>query len=506
MPPSNLPPIEKVDPAVAWQPWEATATDAWSLKWAGHLYRRAALGVSLTDLRTAVTQGVEATVTRLFDGEPGGEARYKLLISLGERVAKKESPDDLRGWWGYCLLYTPQPLREKMTLFWHNHFATSIAKVGRSNVMFAQNRLLRQNALGKFRPFLLDVSKDAAMIAWLDNNSNVKGKANENYAREVMELFSLGVGNYTETDVREAARAFTGWHTDVNGETFQFNAAEHDDGDKVVLGKKGKWNGDDIVRILLDHPQTARFLVRKLYRYFISEAHDPPAALLEPLAEQFRKSDYDIAALMKTILRSKHFFSAYAYRQRLKSPVEFVLDAVRSVTHKTEEQESVKLPPAVLTGHMAAMGQELFAPPNVKGWPHGKSWLNTSTVLVRNNFAQRVAFGRIADGGGNGNMRFGPVPTPPAEEGTSLPPMVGDVPEPDAVYDIADLVRREKLTDPAKVVDFLLDMFLQGDAPPPVRAKLLAFVAEGKPKDKALNRRVREAAHTIMCMPEYQLA
>ena len=156
------------------------------------------------------------------------------------------------------------PAHEKMTLFWHNHFATSIAKVQRTTLMFNQNRLIREHALGKFGSFLHDMSKDAAMIVWLDNNSNLKAHPNENYAREVMELFSLGVGHYTEKDIREAARAFTGWHT--NGDEFDFNARYHDDGEKTVLGKTGNWNGDDVLDILLKRPDCAEFLVRKLYR------------------------------------------------------------------------------------------------------------------------------------------------------------------------------------------------------------------------------------------------
>ncbi|HKI31373.1 MAG TPA: DUF1800 domain-containing protein [Gemmataceae bacterium] len=507
MPPTAPPPIDKVDPARAWQPWEPGARDPFNLKWAGHLFRRAGFSANLSEMRAAVEKGLEATLTRLLDGEEGAEAREQLLLTVGDKMVSDDKPEGLRGWWCYCMIHTAHPLREKMTVFWHNHFATSIAKVVRPTLMYAQNKLLRRHALGKFRPFLLEVSRDPAMIVWLDNNANVKGQPNENYAREIMELFSLGVGNYTEQDIKEAARAFTGWHTSDSGDAYEFNAREHDDGPKTVLGQSGKWNGDDVVRILLDQPQAARFLVRKLYRYFISEPHEPPAALLEPLAESFRKNDYDVAALMKTMLRSRHFFSDYAYRQRLKSPVEFVLGAARAVVHPTEDQETVRLPPGPLVNRMAAMGQELFTPPNVKGWPHGKAWLNTSTVLARNNFAQHVAFGRIAeevydDGSFNTSV---PVPPPPGTPAPP-PPEVPEGPAPPAVYDPADLVRQAKLTEPAKVVDFLLDLFLQGDAPAPARTKLVAFVAQGKPKDKSLDRRVREAAHTIMCMPEYQLA
>jgi hypothetical protein len=488
-------------------PWEPGPKDPFNLKWAGHLFRRAGFGAAPGDLRAAVEKGLDAALTRLVEGDAGAEDRLRLLLAVGDKMVSDDRPDELRGWWCYCMIHTAQPLREKMTLFWHNHFATSVTKVGRPTLMYAQNKLLRRHALGRFRPFLLDVSRDPAMIVWLDNNSNVKGKPNENYAREVMELFSLGVGNYTEQDVKEAARAFTGWHTNGSGDAYEFSARQHDADPKTLLGKTGNWNGDDVVRILCDQPQAARFLVRKLYRYFISETHDPPAALLEPLAESFRKSDYDIAALMKTMLRSRHFFSEYAYRQRVKSPPEFVLGAARAVAHPTEEQDTVRLPPGTLVGRMEAMGQELFAPPNVKGWPHGKAWLNTATVLARNNFARQVAFGQVAEElpDDAGLAPYLGKQALPVREAPPAPP-VPEGPEPQPVYDSADLIRQAKLTEPAKVVDFLLDLFLQGDVPPPARAKLVAFVGDGKPKDKALDRRVREAAHTIMCMPEYQLA
>jgi hypothetical protein len=508
MPPTAPPPIDKVDPTRAWQPWEPSAKDPFNLKWAGHLFRRAGFGAGPGELRAAVEKGLDGTLGRLINGGKAAEERVRLLTTNGDRMIKNDDKlEELRGWWCYCMIYTLPPLREKMTLFWHNHFATSIAKVGRATLMYAQNKLLRKHALGKFRPFLLEISRDPAMIVWLDNNSNVKGTPNENYAREVMELFTLGVGNYTEKDVKEAARAFTGWHTNENGDAYAFNASLHDDGPKTFLGQSGKWNGDDVVRILLDQKSAARFLVRKLYRYFISETQEPPGALLEPLAESFRKSDYDIATLLGTMLRSRHFFSEYAYRQRLKSPAEFVLGAARAVVHPTEEQKEVRLPLVLLVNRMAAMGQELFAPPNVKGWPHGKAWLNTSTVLLRNNFAQQVAFGRVAEEEVVIATPFFTKPVVPAPPGSPTdPPAVPDDAEPEPVYDPADLVRQAKLTDPAKVVDFLLDLFLQGDAPAPARAKLVAFVGQGKPKDKALDRRAREAAHTIMCMPEYQLA
>src|SRR5205814_8270390 len=280
-----LPPLEKVDPAKAWQPWEPDGKEPWSLKWAGHFYRRASFGANLHELRQAVRAGLPPTLDRLLNvGE-----RENVLATAGDLIARNRSNAyALRGWWLYTMLNSTQPLAEKMTLFWHNHFATSIAKVQRTLLMFKQNQLIRQYTLGKFRPLLLAMSKDSAMLVWLDSNSNVKGRPNENYAREVMELFSLGVGNYTEADVREAARAFTGWHT--GGEEFRFKPELHDDGPKTFFGRTGNWDGTDVVRIILEQPACARFLVGKLYTFLVSET-PPPDGLLEPLCESFRKGD-----------------------------------------------------------------------------------------------------------------------------------------------------------------------------------------------------------------------
>ncbi len=501
MPQPPLPPLTKLDPAGAWQPWQPTAADPWNLQWAGHLYRRAGFGATPDELREAVAQGLPATLDRLIQGDPKETPDWEsLLEATGDRPASYDNLQALRGWWLYAMLNTPRPLQEKMTLFWHNHFATSAVKVQRTRLMFRQNVLLRHHALGKFRPFLLDISRDPAMLVWLDSNNNVKGKPNENYARELMELFSLGVGHYTEKDIREAARAFTGWHT--SNAKFDFESYQHDDGPKTVLGRTGNWNGDDIVRIVLDQPAAARFLVRKLYRAFISENADPPDALLEPLATAFRQSDYDIAALMRTMLSSRHFFSPYAYRQRIKSPVEFVVSTVRLLFRKEAEKSVVE--PSSLIADLEAMGQELFAPPNVKGWPGGKTWLNSATVLARHNFAQKVASGHLPAGFDEPSAllalraQIEDVAVPAAPE--------KDPPEPTPERDTAALADRAKAADPARVVDALVETILQGRISPAARAKLVAFVADGKPAGAALKRRLRDAVHAIMTVPEYQLA
>ncbi|HEY7311738.1 MAG TPA: DUF1800 domain-containing protein [Gemmataceae bacterium] len=488
---AKLSPLDKIDPAEAWQPWRPSAADPWNRKWAAHLYRRAGFGPSRADLREAERLGLEGTLDLLLRGRPQAEELRETLTDVGRiAAARDDGGEQLRGWWIYCMLHSGHPLREKLTLFWHNHFATSIAKVHSAMLMFRQNCLLRTGALGKFAPFLQAMSKDGAMLVWLDSNSNVKGKPNENYARELMELFSLGVGHYTEKDIREAARAFTGWHTDDDG--FRFDARVHDGGTKTVLRQTGAWDGGDVVRIVLEQPAAARFLVRKLYHFLISEKAVPPDALLEPLCASFRQSGYDIAGLVKTMLASRHFYSEHAFRQRIKNPVEYVLGAVQAVYQRYDEKEADyrPLPQLVLSRRLGAMGQLLFAPPNVKGWPGGRSWLNTSTVLERANFAAALAMG---------TLWMAPSQRPTATKAS-------EEPVPPSAFDPARLLREEEVSRPDDVVRVLLDLYVPGGVRPSAREKLTAFVAEGKPAGLALDRRVREAVHAILTMAEYQLA
>jgi uncharacterized protein (DUF1800 family) len=403
---------------------------------------------------------------------------------MTDLAAELDRLDPAREWepWEPGIL-TPFPLRERMTLFWHNHFATSIAKVKLPALMRDQNLLLRRHALGKFGPLVQAVSKDPAMLVWLDSNSNVRGKPNENYARELMELFCLGTGHYTETDVREAARAFTGWHTNVSPDgavnpsvkpAFVFQRSLHDDGEKTFLGRTGNWDGGDVVRIVLNQPACARFLVRKLYKEFVSEAAAPPDNLVEPLADRLRKSDYDVGDVLKVMLRSRHFYSAFAHRQRVKGPVEYVVGLLRSLEAKMPgEAVGLSLPAAT-----QELGQTLFAPPSVKEWDGGQAWLNTATVLARHNMAWRLL------------------------QGSSGPHAVKLNP--------AALVHRYAPgDDPAKQTAFLFDLLVQpaaGEIDDRAKAKLTAFLAEGNPQGTAFDRRAREAAHAVASMPLFQLA
>jgi hypothetical protein len=554
--------LNDVDPFDAWKPW-LPAKNEWSRKWAAHLFRRAAFGAKPVEINRALAEGFPKTLERLLVGAPDANEVLELFTEIGQYC--KETAN-LRMWWLRFMVEGGHPLREKLTLFWHNHFATSIAKVREIKSMFEQNVTLRKHALGKFGPFLLEMSKNPAILVWLDSNQNVKEAPNENYARELMELFSLGVGNYTEKDIREAARAFTGWHTNSapNGEEFEYNPLEHDEGSKTVFGRTGNWNGEDIVRLCCDRPACAKFLVGKLYTFFVSET-PPPKGLLTPLEEQFRKSDYNIADLVKTMLGSQLFFSAHAYRKRVKWPVEYAIEAFRSVIPG-------RMPLPHLVDSLASMGQVLFAPPNVKGWRTGTDWLNSATLLARNNLAERIALG--GEGATEASSQTAKLVPTPVLPGTPVAPVVSSTslappPPPDASADpittlfasepkdAATLVKQtgellygERLspTHAAKIEKFLREPLLvprsnpatsipapsprlpgpvpaqpassaspllpitpikplKADqpelAPPPreVIAKPGKFDLEA-PEFKA---RVREALHAMMCLPEYQL-
>ena len=428
--------LAKVDPADAWKAWQPSTVIPWNRKWIAHLYRRAAFGPSPADTDRATIDGFEKTLTHLMTGDPDAAERLELLTATGYYYS---DPVPLRVWWLYAMLEGGHPVREKLTLFWHNHFATSYSKVRSTKLMFQQNVTLRKHALGKFRPFLLDMSKDVAMLVWLDSNQNVKGRANENFAREVMELFSLGVGNYSEKDIQEAARAFTGWHVDTlpnrDDLTFQYNEVLHDDGPKTVFGKSGNLGGEDVVKLCCEKEACARFLVGKLYTFLVSETA-PPKGLLTPLEDRFRKSDYDIADLVKAMLGSKLFFSEHAYRKRVKWPVEYAVGAVRSVVPG-------RVPLAGLANPLSKMGQALFAPPNVKGWRTGTDWLNSATLLARNNFAETVATGHWprTSARSNNGPAFGKEATrTPPEAVPDMPEMLSLISPPGGVEGAATLV------------------------------------------------------------------
>jgi uncharacterized protein (DUF1800 family) len=268
-----------------------------------------------------------------------------------------------------------------MTLFWHNHFVSAQPKVRYAPLMYRQNVLLRAHALGNFGQLLHAVSRDPAMLIYLDGVLNRRGQPNENFAREVMELFTLGPGQYTETDIKEAARAFTGWSLDPDGFTFTNRRLLHDGGEKTVLGRTGRLTGGDVLDQLLAHPATARFVVAKLWREFVSP--EPDAARLEAIAVAFRKSSYDIKTVMRLVLSQPEVVAPQPDHYLVKSPVELVVGLTRQSGGQLRQPVG-----AALT--VAQMGQNLFAAPSVRGWPGGEAWINTQTLLARRQFLQGV--------------------------------------------------------------------------------------------------------------------
>ena len=288
---------------------------------------------------------------------------------------------EIRTWWVAEMLSTPSPLTEKMTLFWHNHFATSQQKVRSASLMYRQNVMLRNYAVGNFGAMLREVSKDPAMLIYLDGAQNRKGAPNENFAREVMELFTLGEGNYSEQDIKEVARAFTGWSIDADAGEFRFRRPAHDDASKTVFGVEGRFNGDDIVTLLLQQPATGVFIVSKLWREFVSP--EPDAALVARLAATWRAANYEMKPLLRAIFLSDAFWSPGNRGVLVKSPVDLVVGSLRQFRFAVED-------PAPFAVILRQLGQDLFNPPNVKGWPVGDAWLNTTTLLARKGFLNRL--------------------------------------------------------------------------------------------------------------------
>lgn len=320
---------------------------------------------------------------------------------------------ELQEWWMTEMLTTPAPLTERMTLFWHGHFTSGLRETRAPQLLYRQNVMLRQHALGNYRELLLAVVHDPAMLLYLDNQKNRSDAPNENFARELLELFTLGEGNYTEQDVREAARAFTGWKALPPDGTFAIVRRQHDAGPKSFLGAAGNFDGDDIVAQILRQPQAAEFIVAKLWREFVSPQPDPRQ--VRKLAATFR-ADWEIAPLVKALLRLAIAQDERDAGQLVKSPVEFVVGTVRSL--------DLPLPARAAARATRQLGQSLFAPPNVRGWPGGTAWITTQSLLARRQFLQSIGrdVERVAETHPPGWAEQRLLPTPPlvpAESGAT---------------------------------------------------------------------------------------
>jgi uncharacterized protein (DUF1800 family) len=376
-----LRPDGRPDLATALQPFRGTLGE----RAAAHLLRRAGFGGAPADVRRYAGMRAGDAVASLTALPSPDSIRPPLEPPSGAR-ARRTAVAALQLWWLNRMLTSPSPLQEKMTLYFHGHF-TSRATPMFPWITYDQNALFRSYALGNLRELTRRVSKNAAMLIYLNGAQNVAAHPNENYARELMELFTLGLGNYTEADVRESARAWTGWRVDRRANTVGFDPALHDFGQKTFLGRTGNFNGDDIVDIIFAQPECARFFAASLLSWFVYD--DPEPELVGRVAALLRSRDFELAPVVAAILSSNVFYSERAYRSLVKSPVEFVVGTYKTLGLTAVDQSTL---PA-----LAQMGQRLFFPPSVAGWPGGANWLTSGTMIARQNFLARLLGSQTLD-------------------------------------------------------------------------------------------------------------
>jgi uncharacterized protein (DUF1800 family) len=378
-------------PIAGWERYKPSEAAPWNRQRVVHLHRRAAFAASWADIERDVADGPAAAVDRLLAGKARLQAApadfESMARIIGDAACASNDAVRLKAWWLYRMLLSPDPLGERLTLLWHNHFATSNRKVQDLVFTREQNELLRKHALAPFGELLSAVVKHPAMLVWLDADSNRAGHANENLAREMMELFTLGIGHYTESDVQAAARALTGWS--VADKAYSFVSTRHDDRELTLLGHRGRLTGDDLLAILIEHPATARRVAWRVCTMFFGEGAVSDAAL-DALSAELHARKLDIRWAVETVLRSQQFYAPENLRTRILGPVEFIVGCLHAL-------EQCQPPPntVLLAEWTTRMGQDLFYPPNVGGWPEGRSWLSSRAVIARANFATALVEGTL---------------------------------------------------------------------------------------------------------------
>ncbi len=471
---------------------------------AAHLLRRMGFGGSPDEIADLVSRGREAAVDVLLNYN---QSDNKALDDLLQRSFDFSDPNDntkfngaeLQRWWFTRMVHTRRPFEEKLTLFWHNHFATAISKVPEI-LMYVQNLTLRQNALGRFDDLLLRVAEDPAMLVWLDGITSVRGRPNENFARELQELFTMGINdvvtgetNYTEGDVKEIARAFTGWKiapprgaANPYGFTFLVNPDDHDNATKTVYGQSANFGGGDIVAIISARKATARFLAKKLIEAFVYPltGSSTDKATIEKFADVYFSTNHSMKELARAIFTSDEFFSERARFGLVKSPVELIVGAIRMLGARYNPGTSASQENAnILAGVSGLLGQELFNPPDVSGWPHGLGWINTAYLLMRFTYADLIAIFRTRDLNSPGlwltqdqlrSYTKGNGKKTVKSFLSLLGPLIVDGPANKALRD-----------------------YLQTDD----QGNSIEFV----PDDSTIDKKVRGLAHQIMCLSEFQL-
>ncbi len=499
------------------------ADESWTLHEAAHLLNRAGFGGSPDEIRALHAlgrrQAVESLVApaesvdaipppawaekeqavanmlrraedrrALMQENPGAnpEELERKRREFGRRLQIESRRQALegQGWWFRRMLTSGAPLREKMTLFWHDHFACSIQKVRSSELMMNQNRLFRQHALGNFRELTHQVLMDPAMMEYLDLRGSRKGSPNENFAREFFELFTLGEGNYTEQDVREAARAFTGYLMDRRTMHSFHSRRLWDETPKTILGKTGPFNGSDVIGLILDNPASARFIARKIWEFFVYER--PSDAAITALAGVLIKADHGIAPLLREIFLSREFYAESSMRTQIKCPVQFLVQMLK--------QLEITTPPEAfpLIGQQQ-LGQSLFMPPNVAGWDWGQAWINTNTLLSRYNLAGFLTKGSEENGIRTERIRTpGMAPAPRAMDTGWTGP------------DYGKIAPRPLRENPPELVDSLVFRFFQGPVPDKARQSFVDY-ATAKKGVIFTDKETAELCHLMLSTPYYQL-
>lgn len=444
-----------IDPNWAWAEFKPNTETPWNIRTAAHLFRRAGFGATHEELLTAAGKAPVAVADELIRASEPESYRAE-MTSLSNAAIATGNVKQLSAWWAYRMLSTPVPTLEKTTLFWHGHFATSAEKVTDGHLMLAQNELLRSYAFGDFSQLVLEISRDPAMLIYLDSATNRKSHPNENYAREIMELFCLGEGQYSENDIRELARCFTGW--EIRRNEFRFNRYQHDDGQKAILGQTGEFGGEDGVRIVLEQKSAPEFIAAKLVKYFVMDEPVPTPELVAPLAKELRESGMTIRPVLRRILTSNLFYSPLGMGRKVRSPVELAIGLLRCLEGSTNTFD--------LAEEMLTLGQGLLYPPSVKGWDGGRTWINSSTLLGRSNLVRRLIT--------NDKTRFGK---------TSL----------------KDYLATQKAKSPQAIIDYLETVLFAVPIPDAVKSRVEALM-----KTRS-DGNIMEGLHALCTIPEFQL-
>ena len=422
--------------------------------------------------------------------EPEEREKKRRELNQQRQRARRQQGVSLQGWWFERMVKSKAPLREKMTLFWHDHFPTSLKKVKLPILLYKQNALFRDHAVGNFKKLTHKIAIDPAMMLYLDTPTSKKGMPNENFAREVLELFTLGEGHYGEKDIKEAARAFTGYSLNRGTGAVTHNRSRWDRGEKTFLGKTGKFDGDGIIDVIFAGKQVTRYLSMKLWEFFAYE--NPSEGLVEALGGVLAAENFEVKPLLRTIFRSEEFYSEQAVRTQIKSPVQYLAQMFRQL-------EIAELPDTYLAAVQVQLGQVLFLPPNVAGWDWGKAWINTNSLLTRYNVAGLITKGTSAEamttGMGGGKGKGGGMQMQRAMQRASRS---------FAGPDYEEIVPREVRGDTRELVKTLSFRLFQTQLDEK-QAKTFREYADAKRGVVFTNTEVAELVHLMMSTPYYQL-